>query len=43
MNDMPLGVFRAVIKQQFMKNAHLEDVRVIDRLVGETKQVIDAN
>ncbi|KHJ96257.1 complex 1 protein [Oesophagostomum dentatum] len=39
MTDMPLGVFRSVLKQQFMKNAHITDLRVIDRLVGETKQV----
>uniref|UniRef100_A0A1I7XRW3 NADH dehydrogenase [ubiquinone] 1 alpha subcomplex subunit 6 n=1 Tax=Heterorhabditis bacteriophora TaxID=37862 RepID=A0A1I7XRW3_HETBA len=40
LSDMPLGVFRAVLKQQFLKNSHLTDVRVIDRLVGETKQHI---
>ncbi|RCN35134.1 complex 1 protein [Ancylostoma caninum] len=39
MHDMPLGVFRSVLKQQFMKNAHITDLRIIDRLVGETKQV----
>ncbi|RCN35135.1 putative 3-demethylubiquinone-9 3-O-methyltransferase [Ancylostoma caninum] len=38
MHDMPLGVFRSVLKQQFMKNAHITDLRIIDRLVGETKQ-----
>ncbi|CAD6199248.1 unnamed protein product [Caenorhabditis auriculariae] len=38
LQDMPLGVFRAVIKKQFTKNAQLTDVRVIDRLVGETHQ-----
>ncbi|KJH47037.1 complex 1 protein [Dictyocaulus viviparus] len=38
MHDMPLGVFRSVLKQQFMKNAHITDVRIIDRLVSETKQ-----
>ncbi|WKY05586.1 hypothetical protein Q1695_006078 [Nippostrongylus brasiliensis] len=38
MHDMPLGVFRSVLKQQFVKNSHLSDIRIIDRLVGETKQ-----
>ncbi|KAK6747284.1 hypothetical protein RB195_000474 [Necator americanus] len=38
MHDMPMGVFRSVLKQQFMKNAHITDLRIIDRLVGETKQ-----
>ncbi|VDO79669.1 unnamed protein product [Heligmosomoides polygyrus] len=38
MQDMPLGVFRSVLKQQFLKNAHITDIRIIDRLVGETKQ-----
>uniref|UniRef100_A0A7E4ZPV9 WASH_WAHD domain-containing protein n=1 Tax=Panagrellus redivivus TaxID=6233 RepID=A0A7E4ZPV9_PANRE len=40
LKDMPLPVFRAVLKKQFTKNAHLNDVRVIDRQVGETKQHI---
>ncbi|ETN68697.1 complex 1 protein, partial [Necator americanus] len=34
MHDMPMGVFRSVLKQQFMKNAHITDLRIIDRLVG---------
>ncbi|VDM62595.1 unnamed protein product [Angiostrongylus costaricensis] len=38
MQDMPLGVFRSVLKKQFVKNAHVTDVRIIDRLVAETKQ-----
>ncbi|KAK6053973.1 hypothetical protein COOONC_08520 [Cooperia oncophora] len=38
MQDMPLGVFRSVLKQQFIKNSHIEDIRIIDRLVGETRQ-----
>ncbi|CAJ0959407.1 unnamed protein product, partial [Mesorhabditis belari] len=38
MNDMPLPVFRAVIKQQFTKSAHVQDIRIIDRLVAETHQ-----
>ncbi|KAK6056313.1 complex 1 protein [Cooperia oncophora] len=41
MQDMPLGVFRSVLKQQFIKNSHIEDIRIIDRLVGETRQVSD--
>ncbi|KAK5968523.1 hypothetical protein GCK32_001091 [Trichostrongylus colubriformis] len=38
MQDMPLGVFRSVLKQQFIKNAHIDDIRIIDRLVYETRQ-----
>ncbi|PIO72949.1 complex 1 protein [Teladorsagia circumcincta] len=38
MVDMPLGVFRSVLKQQFMKNAHIDDIRIVDRLVAETRQ-----
>ncbi|CAJ0602541.1 unnamed protein product [Cylicocyclus nassatus] len=38
MHDMPLGVFRSVLKKQFMKNSQITDFRVIDRLVEETKQ-----
>ncbi|CAJ0582573.1 unnamed protein product, partial [Mesorhabditis spiculigera] len=40
MTDMPLPVFRAVLKQQFVKNAHIQDVRIVDRLVGEAHQHI---
>ncbi|CAI4222104.1 unnamed protein product [Auanema sp. JU1783] len=40
LHDMPLGVFRAVLKQQFTKNSHISDIRVVDRLVGETNQHI---
>ena len=39
MHHMPLGFFRSVLKQQFVKNSHLQDIRVIDRLVGECRQV----
>ncbi|CAB3406523.1 unnamed protein product [Caenorhabditis bovis] len=42
LHDMPLGVFRAVIKKQFTKNGHLTDVRVVDRLVGETNKHMEA-
>uniref|UniRef100_A0A914RI89 NADH dehydrogenase [ubiquinone] 1 alpha subcomplex subunit 6 n=1 Tax=Parascaris equorum TaxID=6256 RepID=A0A914RI89_PAREQ len=38
LHDMPLPVFRAVLKKQFTNNAHLNDVRVIDRKVAECKQ-----
>ncbi|PAV85458.1 hypothetical protein WR25_07003 [Diploscapter pachys] len=38
MHHMPLGFFRSVLKQQFVKNSHLQDIRVIDRLVGECRQ-----
>ena len=38
MKDMPLPVFRAVIKKQFDKKAHLTDARVIDREVEEVYQ-----
>lgn len=40
LHDMPLPVFRAVLKKQFTSNAHLNDVRVIDRKVAECKQHI---
>uniref|UniRef100_A0A914EA02 NADH dehydrogenase [ubiquinone] 1 alpha subcomplex subunit 6 n=1 Tax=Acrobeloides nanus TaxID=290746 RepID=A0A914EA02_9BILA len=33
--DMPLPVFRSLLKQQFLKNSHVGDIRVVDRLVGE--------
>lgn len=36
--DMPLPVFRMLIKKEFMKNAHIKDIRVIDRMVEEAKQ-----
>ncbi|KAF7635564.1 hypothetical protein Mgra_00004951 [Meloidogyne graminicola] len=38
LQDIPLPVFREVMKNQFMKNAHLQDVRVIDRKVEEARQ-----
>ncbi|VDO30070.1 unnamed protein product [Haemonchus placei] len=38
LHDMPLGVLRSSLKQQFMKNAHIDDIRIVDRLVAETKQ-----
>lgn len=43
LHDMPLPVFRAVLKKQFTNNAHLNDVRVIDRKVAECKQVSVSN
>jgi hypothetical protein len=39
MTEIPLPAFRLILKQQFMKNANVKDVRVIDRLVYETQQV----
>ena len=33
LTDIPLPVFREVLKGQFLKNAHLQDVRIIDRKV----------
>lgn len=39
LRDMPLPVFRAVLKKQFAGKAHLTDVRIIDREVEECYQV----
>uniref|UniRef100_A0A915MD64 Complex 1 LYR protein domain-containing protein n=1 Tax=Meloidogyne javanica TaxID=6303 RepID=A0A915MD64_MELJA len=33
--NIPLPVFREVLKKEFMKNAHIQDVRIIDRQVEE--------
>ncbi|CAK5090830.1 unnamed protein product [Meloidogyne enterolobii] len=33
LQDIPLPVFREVLKKEFMKNAHIQDVRIIDRKV----------
>lgn len=38
--DMPLSYFRLVLKKEFLKNAHLKDIRVIDRKIDECKQHI---
>lgn len=38
LHDMPLPVFRAALKKKFTDNAHLNDIRVIDRKVAECKQ-----
>jgi len=38
LTDMALPVFRHVIKAEFMRYAHLTDVRLIDRKVVETYQ-----
>ncbi|VDD87862.1 unnamed protein product [Enterobius vermicularis] len=35
---MPLPYFRLVLKKEFLKNAHLTDIRVIDRKVNECEQ-----
>uniref|UniRef100_A0A914X873 NADH dehydrogenase [ubiquinone] 1 alpha subcomplex subunit 6 n=1 Tax=Plectus sambesii TaxID=2011161 RepID=A0A914X873_9BILA len=37
LRDIPLPQFRLAIKNQFMKNAHLTDTRVVDRLVEQAK------
>lgn len=37
--DYPLPVFREVLKNQFVKNAHVNDLRIIDRKVEETWKV----
>uniref|UniRef100_A0A914HDK4 Uncharacterized protein n=1 Tax=Globodera rostochiensis TaxID=31243 RepID=A0A914HDK4_GLORO len=36
--DIPIPVFREVLKNQFTKNAHITDVRIVDRKVDECKQ-----
>lgn len=36
LHDVPMPVFREVLKKQFMKNAHITDIRIIDRKVAET-------
>uniref|UniRef100_A0A0K0F110 Complex I-B14 n=1 Tax=Strongyloides venezuelensis TaxID=75913 RepID=A0A0K0F110_STRVS len=35
--DTPLSVFREVLKNQFLKNKHIQDIRVIDRKVAECR------
>uniref|UniRef100_A0AC35TVB7 NADH dehydrogenase [ubiquinone] 1 alpha subcomplex subunit 6 n=1 Tax=Rhabditophanes sp. KR3021 TaxID=114890 RepID=A0AC35TVB7_9BILA len=40
LQDAPLSVFREVLKNQFTKNKHVQDIRVVDRMVEETKQHI---
>jgi len=32
---VPLPVFRDVLKKQFLKNAHINDIRIIDKKVAE--------
>nr|CRZ25075.1 BMA-COQ-3 [Brugia malayi] len=39
-DDMPLSVFRAALKKQYINNAHLTDFRVIDRKIAECRQVM---
>ncbi|VDM16597.1 unnamed protein product [Wuchereria bancrofti] len=38
-DDIPLSVFRAALKKQYINNAHLTDFRVIDRKIAECRQV----
>jgi NADH dehydrogenase (ubiquinone) 1 alpha subcomplex subunit 6 len=33
--DFPMPTFRLLIKEQFTRNAHIHDIRVIDRLVAK--------
>uniref|UniRef100_A0A915EC18 Uncharacterized protein n=1 Tax=Ditylenchus dipsaci TaxID=166011 RepID=A0A915EC18_9BILA len=40
MQDIPLPLFRELLKNEFLKNKHIQDVRVIDRKVEETKHHI---
>lgn len=42
MRDIPLPTFRLAIKNEFVKNAHLTDIRVIDRLVMETEKHLES-
>uniref|UniRef100_A0A0N4ZD25 Complex I-B14 n=2 Tax=Parastrongyloides trichosuri TaxID=131310 RepID=A0A0N4ZD25_PARTI len=34
LQDTPLSVFREVLKKQFLKNKHIQDIRIIDHLVS---------
>jgi len=40
--DIPLPVFREVLKKQFIKNAHINDLRIIDRKVAECYNDIES-
>ncbi|KAI6236188.1 Complex 1 LYR protein and Methyltransferase type 11 domain containing protein [Aphelenchoides besseyi] len=40
--DIPLPVFRNVLKNEFTKNAHHTDIRIIDRKVAECYKDIEA-
>ncbi|CAD5221027.1 unnamed protein product [Bursaphelenchus okinawaensis] len=42
LTDYPLPVFREIIKKQFLKNAHVKDLRIIDRKVGEGYKDIES-
>ncbi|KAI6176022.1 NADH dehydrogenase [ubiquinone] 1 alpha subcomplex subunit 6 [Aphelenchoides bicaudatus] len=42
LEDVPLPIFREILKKQFTKNAHIADVRVIDRKVAECYMDIEA-
>ncbi len=37
LNDRPLPDFRFTLKKEFLKNAHLTDIRAIDRLVQKAE------
>lgn len=40
MTDIPLPIFREVIKNQFLKNQAIKDIRIIDRKVYEANEVL---
>ncbi|CAD5227851.1 unnamed protein product [Bursaphelenchus xylophilus] len=42
LTDYPLPVFREVIKKQFIKNAHVKDLRIIDRKIAEGYKDIES-
>lgn len=37
-SDIPLPVFRELLKKQFLKHKDIQDIRIIDRKVRETKE-----
>ncbi|CEF69833.1 NADH dehydrogenase [ubiquinone] 1 alpha subcomplex subunit 6 [Strongyloides ratti] len=37
LQEMPLSVFREILKKQFLKNKNIQDVRIIDRKVAECR------
>jgi len=40
--DIPLPLFRDSLKKQFLKNAHINDIRIIDRKVAECYNDIES-
>ncbi|KAE9556373.1 hypothetical protein FO519_000413 [Halicephalobus sp. NKZ332] len=41
LREISLPALRTVLKKQFTKNAHLSDIRAIDRRVGETHEHLE--